>query len=81
MPVKYAPDNQDRLMAAHGALNPYALRTGRVKDGGPPSHAIIRQHAITDLLTDLRHYCAASGENFDQHLLRSLEHFNAEIAP
>ena len=76
--MKYTPENLDRLMAAHGALNSYALRTGRVKDG--PSHAEIRQHAITDLLTDLRHYCAASGEDFDKHLNRSLEHFNAEIA-
>ncbi|MCK9994437.1 MAG: hypothetical protein Dbin4_02957, partial [Alphaproteobacteria bacterium] len=41
----------------------------------------MRRDAITDLLTSLRHYCSAFGEDFEKHMRRSEAHFNAEIAP
>lgn len=72
-------ENTMRLLAAINALTAYAShqeRAGR----SMRAQSDDMQDMITDLLTDLRHYCAASGGDFDKHLRRSSEHFNAEIA-
>lgn len=73
-------ENMRRMLAALKALTAYASHQGRrgAPMRGDPDDM---QPMITDLLTDLRHYCTANGVDFDKHLRRSAEHFNAEIAP
>ena len=73
-------EDMRRMLAALKALMAYASHQGRrgAPMRGDPDDM---QCMITDLLTDLRHYCAANGVDFDKHLRRSAEHFNAEIAP
>jgi hypothetical protein len=36
------------------------------------------EEALIDLLTDLRHFCAAAGLSFDEALRLSIQHFAAE---
>ena len=75
--MKYKPENLKRALFAARTLVYYESHYGL--DARGKRDETLRATTITDLLTDLRHYCALNDENFDKHLLRSLEHFNAEI--
>ena len=76
MQVKYAPENLKRALFAARTLVYYESRRQIGTRGNPTD----TPSSITDLLTGLRHCCALNDEDFDKHLNRSLEHFNAEIA-
>ena len=70
-------ENADRALAATAALTEYK----RAKDNADRAWWIPgpdEDKDLTDLLTDLRHYCALNGEDFEKHMSRSAAHFNAE---
>lgn len=75
MPIK--PESTSRILAALTALNAYERQAGM----SMRTRSSDMDDMITYLLTDLRHYCAVSGEDFEKHVRRSSEHFNAESAP
>jgi len=72
--MKTSTRKNKRAVAAEYALEKYA----RIKGVGElPSHDLIDE-TIIDLLTDLRHFSAAIGVDFDEVLRLSEHHFEQE---
>lgn len=63
-----------RAIAAEYALEKYA----RIKGVGELPRYDLMDETIIDLLTDLRHFSAAIGVNFDEVLRLSEHHFREE---
>jgi hypothetical protein len=61
--------NEERVKWAEEALYAFMSATGDHDGYGD---------AITDLLADLMHMCAAQGTSFDQHVLMAEMHFESE---
>lgn len=62
------PTNEERAHRALQALRAYEKTVG---EGSPGDY-------LTDLLTDLRHFCASEGLDFGASLAMSETHFNEE---
>jgi len=62
--------NRIYIEAARAAL----ARSARTR-GAAPSYD---EDAVADLLTDIRHFCAAAGHDFEQCNLVAAMHFDAE---
>ena len=70
------PTNSDRANTAANVMQVYA----QWKDGETVSLVIGDTDAlVTDLLTDLRHFCAVYGVDFDSSVRMSENHFEAEV--
>lgn len=65
------PTNEDRAAHAEAALELYCRITGDSED----------DTMLVDLLTDLRHWAARNGHNFDDANFISEIHFNNEHTP
>lgn len=65
------PTNDDRAIRATAAVNAYA----KAHDD---SDQLSDAERLTDLLTDLRHYCKEHGLPFESAVFMSEIHFNAE---
>lgn len=61
-------DNLRRAECAADILTAYCHRSGSEPE-----------HALTDLLADLMHWCNANGQDFQTALDRAREHHNEEI--
>ena len=72
--------NASRYDRANAAVENY--NTSTHPDAEPPYNLAFddeRQIALTDLLTDLRHWASQGGCDFDRSVELSLTHFNCEL--
>lgn len=65
------PSNEERVNRITGTLDFYKRKM--LGEGGP-----VTEDEVTDLLTDLRHYCQREAIDFEAALTMSAMHFEAE---
>lgn len=68
-----APTNDDRAIRATAAVNAYA-------EAHEDSDQLSDAERLTDLLTDLRHYCKEHRLPFESAVFMSEVHFTEEVA-
>ena len=77
--AKQSAENIRRSQSARMAMTAYASNQGAAGVALRGNY-FDPDCIITDILTDLRHYCALNGADFDKHLRRSADHFSEETA-
>jgi len=68
--------NVERASDAHQTLSQFAV----LVDGSSNEFQTDPESVLTDLLTNLMHYCNEEKFNFNELLARGQDHFKAEVA-